>query len=542
MEQQSILDDFDCQMRALIPKLYGTASEAQYFCESLKQPGNFAGVTLRPYQLRGVSWLAYLHKSNLNAYLCDEMGLGKTLMTLAFLSHLKEQGQWKGPALRSYPRPRFNFSRAQFLFLLVESVLCPRSTTTNWRMEISRSCGHIRILLVAGPSSEPVAPESIMDGDIVVAPYESVARLTNAAKAGKFHIAICDEFNRSENDELVISLLKTANLASQAMMTVLIAGTQPQNIQSWAITFALLFPRVTPPPELNQSKDFDPSELFHRWCSPLILRRTKSQAEDDRSRVGIRSMFVPMTPVQRSLYEAALLEFKQQCTEAAGRNVILNFVMELRKIFNHPFLFKPEYFDNVPREEMFMASHKLTALSIMLERLKWSGNRVVIFASMTRTLDILGEFLTSKGHIFARIEGITPSNERTAVIDRYDQPDSDVFVLLASTRVPIQVSSVDTIIFFDKDESFDRQNTDRLFGSDKVLTGKCLAVRLLTENSVEAHLITADTRNEFFLTNDVSRIARQLLVEIHKMSSPPLESLASLSALHTQEIDAILLR
>ncbi len=43
----------------------------------LPPPVSFTG-TLRPYQLRGYSWMAYLHQWNLGSCLADDMGLGKT--------------------------------------------------------------------------------------------------------------------------------------------------------------------------------------------------------------------------------------------------------------------------------------------------------------------------------------------------------------------------------------------------------------------------------------------------------------------------------
>ncbi len=45
--------------------------------EEVDQPENFHG-ELRPYQLRGVSWLNFLTQYGLGACLADDMGLGKS--------------------------------------------------------------------------------------------------------------------------------------------------------------------------------------------------------------------------------------------------------------------------------------------------------------------------------------------------------------------------------------------------------------------------------------------------------------------------------
>ena len=48
--------------------------------------------TLRPYQLTGFNWLAYLYAHRLGGVLADDMGLGKTLQALALMCHTKERG------------------------------------------------------------------------------------------------------------------------------------------------------------------------------------------------------------------------------------------------------------------------------------------------------------------------------------------------------------------------------------------------------------------------------------------------------------------
>src|SRR6185436_6116722 len=46
---------------------------------------------LRPYQLEGFHFLAYLSTNLFGGILADDMGLGKTLQTLTWLAWLREQ-------------------------------------------------------------------------------------------------------------------------------------------------------------------------------------------------------------------------------------------------------------------------------------------------------------------------------------------------------------------------------------------------------------------------------------------------------------------
>src|SRR5690606_10872314 len=57
---------------------------------TLEAPAGFHG-ELRPYQARGLSWLAFLDNLGLGPCLADDMGLGKTIQLLALLLHEREK-------------------------------------------------------------------------------------------------------------------------------------------------------------------------------------------------------------------------------------------------------------------------------------------------------------------------------------------------------------------------------------------------------------------------------------------------------------------
>ena len=86
-------------------------------------PPGFRG-TLRPYQERGLAWLAFLDRLGLGACLADDMGLGKTVQLLALLLAERED-----PAARPAPT------------LLV----CPMSVVGNWQREAERFAPSLRV-------------------------------------------------------------------------------------------------------------------------------------------------------------------------------------------------------------------------------------------------------------------------------------------------------------------------------------------------------------------------------------------------------------
>ncbi|HIK45831.1 MAG TPA: ATP-dependent helicase, partial [Leptolyngbyaceae cyanobacterium M65_K2018_010] len=85
-----------------LQKLIDTLTTGHQSLEEIADPPGFKG-KLRPYQARGVSWLAFLEQWGLGACLADDMGLGKTIQLIAFLLHLQAQGWLAAPVLLVCP-------------------------------------------------------------------------------------------------------------------------------------------------------------------------------------------------------------------------------------------------------------------------------------------------------------------------------------------------------------------------------------------------------------------------------------------------------
>jgi SNF2 family DNA or RNA helicase len=84
--------------------------------EPVEPPAGLAA-TLRPYQQRGLAWLAFLASLGLGGCLADDMGLGKTVQLLALEMLERERQSRAGPTL----------------------LLCPMSLVGNWQREAVRA-------------------------------------------------------------------------------------------------------------------------------------------------------------------------------------------------------------------------------------------------------------------------------------------------------------------------------------------------------------------------------------------------------------------
>jgi SNF2 family DNA or RNA helicase len=74
------------------------ATNVQQFTRNVRPPSILA-CDLKEYQLKGLEWLISLYEQGINGILADEMGLGKTVQSIALLSWLAENNDMWGPYL-----------------------------------------------------------------------------------------------------------------------------------------------------------------------------------------------------------------------------------------------------------------------------------------------------------------------------------------------------------------------------------------------------------------------------------------------------------
>ena len=86
------------------------------------------GGELKPFQLTGLNWLAYLWSKGENGILADEMGLGKTVQSVSFLSYLFHTQKQYGPFL----------------------VVVPLSTLPAWQMQFAKWAPDINVIAYMG--------------------------------------------------------------------------------------------------------------------------------------------------------------------------------------------------------------------------------------------------------------------------------------------------------------------------------------------------------------------------------------------------------
>jgi len=456
----------------------------------LNQPGNVTGL-MRPYQLEGLNWLIKLHDNHINGILADEMGLGKTLQSISLLAYLKESRNISGP----------------------HCVIVPKSTVSNWLREFAKWCPSLRAIRLQGDKAERahVCKDEMILGkfDVVVCSNESVLLESRHILRLKWKYVIIDEAHRIKNENS--SLSKAVRLI-KSDFRLLITGTPLQNNlhELWALLNFLL------PDVFNDAESFDSwfnvddsaakenvIKRLHTVLRPFLLRRVKCDVEKDIPPKREIKLYVGLSAMQRDWYTKIISKDPEALNGQGGDRVrLLNVLMQLRKVCNHPYLFEgaeagPPWTDG---PHLWENAGKFSLLHKLLPKLVKQGSRVLIFSQMTRVLDILEDYMLSQQYQYCRIDGSTTGELRDEATDEFNRPGSPKFCFLLSTRaggLGINLQTADTVILYDSDwnPQVDLQAMDRAHRIGQ--TKEVRVFRLITEGTVEEKVVERADRKLF---------------------------------------------
>jgi len=187
-----------------------------------------------------------------------------------------------------------------------------------------------------------------------------------------------------------------------------------------------------------------------------------------------------------------------------GTKTLMNTIMQLRKICNHPFMFQhieEAYADHkklpngiVTGPCLFRASGKFEVLDRILPKMKNTSHKVLLFCQMTTLMSVMEDYLLWKGYPYLRLDGTTKSDDRGELLRLFNEKNSNYFIFLLSTRaggLGLNLQTADTVIIFDSDWNphQDLQASDRAHRIGQ--KNEVRVLRLMTVNSVEEKILAA---------------------------------------------------
>ncbi|CAF0758335.1 unnamed protein product [Rotaria sordida] len=470
-----------------------------------EQSKMLVGGQLKPYQLQGLEWLVSLYNNNLNGILADEMGLGKTIQTIALIVYLIECKKNLEPSL----------------------IIVPLSTLSNWAAEFRRWAPDVTVIQYKGlPHVRKMLAQTIRTTrfNVLLTTYEYIMRDRSILSKISWKYLIVDEGHRMKNHHCKLTQILNTYY-SNAPHRLLLTGTPLQNNlpELWALlnfilptifksatTFTDWFnaPFATLPSEkveLNHEETLLIIRRLHKVLRPFLLRRLKKEVESQLPEKVEYIIKCELSALQRCLYQTMAknrtLIIENQ-NGKSGRRALMNKIMQLRKICNHPFLFheiEERLAQSLGHEDgvingpdLFRVSGKFELLDRILPKLKASGHKILLFCQMTSVMDLLEYYFAYRNYSYIRLDGTTKADDRCELLKNFNDDNVDCFIFLLSTRaggVGLNLQKADTVILFDSDWNphQDQQAQDRAHRIGQ--KNEVRVLRLITVNTVEEKIL-----------------------------------------------------
>ncbi|WP_407341585.1 DEAD/DEAH box helicase [Pengzhenrongella phosphoraccumulans] len=413
---------------------------------------------LRPYQVEGFGWLAFLWRHQVGGILADDMGLGKTLQCLALIAHVAEQ--------RAPGEPRRPFL-----------VVAPTSVGPNWVAETARFAPGltVRRLSSTDAASATSVAEAAAGADIVVTSYALLRLDFDAyqaiAQSTGWAGLILDE---AQNVKNASSRVHECARDLEVRFTLAVTGTPMENSLT---ELHALFSIVTPgllasvrsfgeqyvrpiegvragittgrgagdaPADSAQVRAVSLDRLRRR-IRPFMVRRTRDLVAADLPDKQEQTLTVELDPDHRRLYDLYLQRERQKVLGLVDdldrqRFIVYRSLTLLRMLALDASLIDPEHAG--------LPSSKLDALLEQLDEVVAEGHRALVFSQFTSYLTLAADRLTAAGVPFAYLDGSTV--RRAEVIDEFRTGTAPVFLIsLKAGGTGLNLTEADYVFLLD---------------------------------------------------------------------------------------------
>ncbi|MCY4152739.1 MAG: DEAD/DEAH box helicase [Aestuariivita sp.] len=378
--------------------------------ESGKRTYDVLKFPLFPYQREGMTHLAFKER----ALLADDMGLGKTCQALAACELLRQISDVKRVL-----------------------IVCPASLKSEWAEQIEAATGlDYRSIYGLRPARLAAYKDpaffTITNYEQVRSDRQDLQELLNP------DIVILDEAQRIKNWRT-----KTAIEIKQlrSRYAFVLTGTPIENrIDEIYSIFQFLDPMILGPLFRFNRRYYNLDDrgraIGYRNLNELsdrvkqrMLRRSKTDVEDDLPERTNNNYFVPMTQEQQARYEdyesivarLGATAKRRPLTEAEFKRLQLSLAC-MRMICDTPFILDPNVRDCPKLEELSR---------ILEELLADEDSKVIIFSEWVRMLSLVQEMLEELDINYALHIGSVPQHKRKIEIDRF-RKDSNCRIFLSS--------------------------------------------------------------------------------------------------------------
>jgi len=433
------------------------SGEAEQTLEPVPVPAGLAA-QLRPYQHRGLTWLAAMSRLGLGAVLADDMGLGKTVQLLALLLHEQEVSPGGGPTL----------------------LVSPMSVVGNWEAEAARFAPGLRVHVHHG-TARPRGEELLAvaaEHDLVVTTYGLLVRdVEDLARVAWRRVAL-DEAQHVKNSA---TRAARAVRAIGSRHRVALTGTPVENrledlravldatnpgLLGSAATFRDTF--AVPIEKLGQA---EPARRLALLTRPFVLRRLKTDplvAGDLPEKIEM-TVRANLTPEQAGLYQAVVDAMLAELEDAEGmerRGLVLSTLTRLKQVCNHPAHYLGDGSPLLHRGRH--RSGKLQLLDDVVDAAHADGEKVLVFTQFAAFGRMLAPHLSERtGAEVPFLHGGVGRRERDAMVAGFAAEGGPAVMLLSlkAGGTGLNLTAANHVVHVDRwwNPAVEDQATDRAY-------------------------------------------------------------------------------
>ncbi|MBH0777383.1 DEAD/DEAH box helicase [Nocardia bovistercoris] len=419
---------------------------------------------LRPYQLRGLTWLATMSRMGCGAILADDMGLGKTVQVLALLVHEREAARAdQGGAA---PRPTL--------------LVCPMSVVGNWQREAGRFAPDLRVLVHHGPGRGAGAEfdAAVAASDLVVTTYALLARDVEDLRRQDWDRVVLDEAQHVKNAS---TRQARSARAVPARHRLALTGTPVENrLEELRALMDFVMPSLLGSAQtfrarfavpIEREQDQNALTRLRFVTEPFVLRRVKTDPAvisdlPEKFEITVRAN---LTAEQAALYQAVVDDMVRKLKDAKGmarRGAVLGALTRLKQVCNHPAHFLAD--DSAVLARGRHRSGKLALVEDMLETLIAEGDRALLFTQFREFGDILTPYLIERfGCDIPFLHGGVPKKKRDAMVEDFQSGDGASVMLLSlkAGGTGLNLTAANHVVHLDRwwNPAVENQATDRAF-------------------------------------------------------------------------------
>ncbi|GAA5839010.1 hypothetical protein JCM11251_007852 [Rhodosporidiobolus azoricus] len=253
----------------------------------------------------------------------------------------------------------------------------------------------------------------------------------------------------------------------------------------------------------------------------FFLRRTKDSVKLQLPKKTDNVVLCPLTSLQKDVYRRLLaLEdvkimltaddpcpcgakdddglrlIRKNCCDQEWTKLIFKYICLFQKVSNHLGLIYPDKEDKEKNPQKYnqdlewaraafptdWAKRKRNATSFLDQQLcgKWkilsellelwhkNGDKVLIFSMSLKVMDLLKDLMETTHYRYLSLDGSVPQDDRMPLVDEFNDPASDVFCFLISTRaggVGLNLTAANRVVIFDPNwnPAHDLQAMDRAY-------------------------------------------------------------------------------